>query len=188
LLARLYSEEHDVAVTNVQPSETIVGQGQTVKIDVTVENHGNITETFNVSAYALYQGNSSATAYFLESSSSLPTIYVDPAEISNFLPTSMFNVGVKISNVTNLYGFDLKFRWDSKLLDYVNHSVRVPKDDYPDGVLWEPIMLVKDEVNATAGTYWIACTSCPCPIFQRIRHILLYDFSCERNRGLPVNL
>jgi hypothetical protein len=52
-------------------------------------------------------------------------------------------------------------------LEYVSRSVRVPKDDYPDGVLYKPILPIKDEVNTTAGTYWIAIASMwPAPTFN----------------------
>ena len=46
---------HDVAVTNVTtttPGKTVVGQALTLKINVTVENQGTFTETFNVTCYA----------------------------------------------------------------------------------------------------------------------------------------
>ena len=43
---------HDVAVTNVAPSKTIVGEGLIVYINVTAENQGNYTETFNVTTKA----------------------------------------------------------------------------------------------------------------------------------------
>jgi len=43
---------HAVAMTNVAPSRTIVGQGYSVFINATVENNGDFTETFNVTAYA----------------------------------------------------------------------------------------------------------------------------------------
>jgi hypothetical protein len=42
----------DVAVTNVTPQKTIVGQNCSMPINVTVENQGNCTENFNVTAYA----------------------------------------------------------------------------------------------------------------------------------------
>ncbi|MDH5690690.1 MAG: dockerin type I domain-containing protein, partial [Candidatus Bathyarchaeota archaeon] len=45
-------EQHDVAVTDVTPCKTIVGEGLTMRINVTVTNKGNFTETFNVTAYA----------------------------------------------------------------------------------------------------------------------------------------
>jgi len=43
---------HDVAVINVTPSKTIVGQNYPMSINVTVENQGEHTETFDVTAYA----------------------------------------------------------------------------------------------------------------------------------------
>jgi len=42
----------DVAVVNIKPSKTVVGQGYSFNINVTVENQGDVTETFNVTAYA----------------------------------------------------------------------------------------------------------------------------------------
>jgi hypothetical protein len=44
--------DHDVAVTNVSPSKTVLVQGDSVNITVTVKNQGNFIETFNVTAYA----------------------------------------------------------------------------------------------------------------------------------------
>lgn len=41
----------DIAVTNVTPSETVVGQGYCMNITVTVENQGDLPETFDVTAY-----------------------------------------------------------------------------------------------------------------------------------------
>jgi hypothetical protein len=48
----VYILPHDVAITNVIPSKTIVGQGLTAKMDVSVLNEGNFTETFKVTVYA----------------------------------------------------------------------------------------------------------------------------------------
>jgi len=42
----------DIATTNVTPLKTIVGQGYSMRINVTVENQGDQTETFNVTTYA----------------------------------------------------------------------------------------------------------------------------------------
>jgi len=43
---------HDIATTNVTPSKTVVGQSYSMSINVTVENQGDYTETFNVTFYA----------------------------------------------------------------------------------------------------------------------------------------
>jgi len=67
-----------------------------------------------------------------------------------------FTINVTINDVTNLYGFDLKFRWNTTYLAYVSRSVLVPNDTYPHGVLRSPVLLVEDQANATDGTYWTA--------------------------------
>jgi len=64
----------DVAVINVTPSKTVVGQGFPLNINVTVANQGDKIETFNVTAYAnttviqtesiLLAGGSSTTILF----------------------------------------------------------------------------------------------------------------------------
>jgi len=50
---------HNIAVVDVKSSKNIVGQGYSVSINVTVENHGNFTEAFNVTAY---YGNGTVTS------------------------------------------------------------------------------------------------------------------------------
>jgi hypothetical protein len=42
----------DVAVTNVTPSKAVVGQGYSLRINVTAANFGGYTETFTITAYA----------------------------------------------------------------------------------------------------------------------------------------
>jgi len=41
-----------VAVTDIVPSKTVAGQGYSVSINVTVENQGDFTENFDLTAYA----------------------------------------------------------------------------------------------------------------------------------------
>lgn len=43
---------HDIAVTNVWPSKTVVGQGYNLIVNAPVFNLGDYTETFNVTVYA----------------------------------------------------------------------------------------------------------------------------------------
>jgi hypothetical protein len=93
------------------------------------------------------------------------------------IPGTQFTVTAKIYNVTNLYGFDLKFRWNTTYLEYVSHSVVVPRDTYLDGVLWNPILSLADEVNSTAGTYWIAYSSmAPAPSFNGTGTVFMMTF------------
>jgi hypothetical protein len=49
---KAYITFHNIAVTKVKPWKTVVGQGYSAKVNVTVQNQGNFTETFNVTAFA----------------------------------------------------------------------------------------------------------------------------------------
>jgi outer membrane protein assembly factor BamB len=43
---------HDIAVANVTSCKTVIGQGYSAHISITVENKGDYSETFNITAYA----------------------------------------------------------------------------------------------------------------------------------------
>lgn len=103
------------------------------------------------------------------SASGATVVKVDPSllEYQNDATGQQFTVAIKIIDVTNLYGFDIKLRWNTTFLAYVSHSIRIPRDTYADGVLWNPVIPVTNEVNATEGTYWIAYASrWPAPTFS----------------------
>ncbi len=51
---------HDVAVTNVLSSKTVIGKGYEGNVTITVQNQGNFTESFNVTNYA------NTVSYFLQ--------------------------------------------------------------------------------------------------------------------------
>jgi parallel beta-helix repeat protein len=63
-----------------------------------------------------------------------------------------------------LVGFHVKISWDPNILEYLNHAVTIPVEDYPDpipplnftGTLHQPILPVIDEVDAELGTYELA--------------------------------
>jgi hypothetical protein len=96
-----------------------------------------------------------------------PLVYVDPPTIMGLAPSNDFTVAVKIANVTGLYGFDIKLQWDPTILDYVSHTAKIPVETYPDGVIYEAILTIKNEANGTAGTYWLSASSLnPAPSFN----------------------
>jgi hypothetical protein len=118
-----------------------------------------------------------------------PTVVkVDPSLIEYYedATNQQFTVAIKVVDVTNLYGFDIKFRWNTTFLDYVSHSVRVPRDTYPDGLLWNPIIQIMNEVNTTAGTYWIAYTSrWPAPSFNGSGTVFTMTFMVKHHPVQP---
>jgi hypothetical protein len=66
-----------------------------------------------------------------------------------------FTIAVVVENVTDLWCFDVQFCWNMTYLDYVNHTVTVPEEDYPDlippspytGILHFPTTRVKEVVD-----------------------------------------
>lgn len=86
---------------------------------------------------------------------SLPVVYVDPLNTADpsLGPGENFTLEVKISNVTGLGGLAIQLNWDSSILNYTSHVVKIPVEDYPDGVLHRPILELMDQVNEVAGTY-----------------------------------
>jgi hypothetical protein len=52
VLAGVSSAPPDIAVTRMAPSKTVIGRGYTGTLYVTLENQGNMIETFNVTVFA----------------------------------------------------------------------------------------------------------------------------------------
>jgi hypothetical protein len=97
-------------------------------------------------------------------SQEIPVVYVDPPTVIGLAPTQTFNVSLRIANVSDLYGFDVKLLWDPTVLEYVSHVSKVAAAG---GVLYSPVFTLKDEANDTAGRYWLASSSLsPAPPFN----------------------
>jgi len=97
-----------------------------------------------------------------------PIVRVVPSEIADpdLGPSENFTITVEIIGVTDLQGFDIQLSWNSSVLNYTSHSVKIPVETYPDGVLHEPVIELKNSVNATLGTYWVAFATFPEPSFS----------------------
>lgn len=92
-----------------------------------------------------------------------PEVYIDPQN-GTATVGSLYNITVKISDVTNLYAFDIQMRWGTAVLKYHSRTLAV---GLPGGVLINPTFQLKNVVNETASiagaavgtTYWIAYLS-----------------------------
>ena len=92
-------------------------------------------------------------------------VSVTPEHVTSSL-NGNFTIAVVISNVSNLYGFEIQLHWNPAVLEYVSHVATTPVETYPNGVLHDPVIRFKNEVNASTGTYWIAFTSISAPSFN----------------------
>jgi hypothetical protein len=70
----LFRPPHDIAVTNVSPSKTVVGQGFSNSINVTVTNQGSYTETFKVTVFANATSIASQTVTLTSGNSTAITV------------------------------------------------------------------------------------------------------------------
>ncbi|MCW4052551.1 MAG: PKD domain-containing protein [Candidatus Bathyarchaeota archaeon] len=118
-----------------------------------------------------------------ESSVEMPVAYVEPQNVFAAVGTT-FNVSVNIFNLTdrfyptdviwepgnplppigtlhnyslgNLYGFEIRLKWDPAVLEFQDSLVSTPVEDYPQGVLYGPIWETYENFDTTAGTYSLA--------------------------------
>ena len=132
--------EHDMPVVFVDPPEAVADIGETFTIGVKVFN---LSENFYTTSAVRWDEG-------------------DPLP-----PYEPYNWRTNMS-LGYLYGIDMRFNWDPTVLDYVGHTATIPTDDYPDGILNGPdIVMVTDNVDAVAGTYVlsVACNA-PAPSFN----------------------
>jgi len=81
------------------------------------------------------------------------TVYVDPPSIVDprLAPGSTFTVNVDIEDVPDLYAFDFKLGYNTKILD----GVEVNIGPFLNGPTW----VAKKSINEGAGVVWVAVTS-----------------------------
>jgi len=93
-------------------------------------------------------------------------VHVVPTNVTASIGET-FTINVVVENVTNLYGLDIQFSWDTAILEYVSHTAKIPVETFPDGILHQPGMTIMDTADPTAGTYWVAyaCMD-PAPVFD----------------------
>jgi hypothetical protein len=96
-----------------------------------------------------------------QDSSQYPTVQVTPDSVAGVSVGETLSVTVSVSGLAgnNLYGFDINFTWDTSVLQYISHDVEVPVETCPGGVLHQPVVEVVDQLNESAGTYWLAYAS-----------------------------
>jgi signal peptidase I len=82
------------------------------------------------------------------------TGWTDGDPLPPYVPGGPFNM-----SLGHLYAIDLQLQWDPTILEYVNHTVKVPVEDHVGGLLHEPVIEVLDTADPVAGTYRLARSS-----------------------------
>lgn len=109
--------------------------------------------TVSVGLLFLSLGNSS------EGDKKVPRVKLFPEDLTDVAVGEVFSVYIEVEDVEDLYGFDFVFVWNNKFVEYVDHKVMVPVEDWENGVLHGPVLLVKDDLNSTLGVYRLVCAS-----------------------------
>jgi len=127
-----------------------------------------VEAVYNVTAYAppvpgenVTENNVMSRMVYVRSfPSDQPAVYVNPHVVTAAIGKT-FTIVVNVFNVTepfgDLYGFDVQFSWDPTMIEYVNHTVTVPVEEYPEGVLHEPILPIIETVES--DHVWFAFAS-----------------------------
>jgi C1A family cysteine protease len=107
-------------------------------------------------------------AYVKLSFSTQVSVFPEVVELqSDQVVGQNFTVAVIVENVSDLYALDLKLEWNTTYLEYLNHTITVPLENYSDpalpspysGILHSPISVVQNEVNESSGFLKVMCNS-----------------------------
>jgi hypothetical protein len=83
--------------------------------------------------------------------SAITTLYVHPSSVTGLNPGQTFTIDIKMSDVTNLYGYEFKLGYDTSILDATNVNIGP--------FLNEPTYTVKKKIDNTNGFLWFATSS-----------------------------
>lgn len=89
-----------------------------------------------------------------------------------------FTVNVTVANVQNLYGVEIVLQWNASILQVTHVDLRLGvNESRPDGVLYSPVFIAKNETSQAEGRYYLAATSYnPAPPYSGTGNIVKITF------------
>ena len=63
-----------------------------------------------------------------------------------------FTLAARIDDVEELCGLGLTIAWNTTYLEYMSHTLMIPVEEHPNGVMHKPVVIVADGIYV-AGTY-----------------------------------
>jgi len=95
-----------------------------------------------------------------------------------------FSIAVVVENITRLGGLDIVFQYDPIYLDYVNHTMTMPVEDFPEpippspypGIIHDPRLCLLDDVYTEQGSYYVAFTTLGGPSFNGSGTVFVMTF------------
>ncbi|HDD69774.1 MAG TPA: hypothetical protein ENG19_01450 [Candidatus Bathyarchaeota archaeon] len=108
--------------------------------------------------------------------SSEPTVRVKPS-ICFAHTGETFTINITVENVQNLYGLEVSLYWNASILEITNVDVRLGKENYTDGVLYNPVHIHENQTFPSLGKYTLAASSAaPAPSFNGTGNIVRITF------------
>jgi hypothetical protein len=109
-----------------------------------------------------------------------PELYVGSVTIETPSYGKNFTTNVKLANVTDLYGFELKLYWNTTLLDLVYANVTPPWANYTIGI---------NQINETIGRYYVGLSAlAPSPSFNGSTTLVTLTFNITYVPVYPENI
>jgi PKD repeat protein len=159
-------------------------KSQTIKIDKTppnltvtspeAKNYFN-TETLTIN-YAATDALSGLAVVNATLGYDPAVVYVSP-QTTNIMVGDTFSVDVNVADVADLTGIELLLRWDNTLVEYISHSMTMPVETYPGGILHGPILVAVNEASQSQGYVHIAIAGTGMP-FTGSGKALTITFKC----------
>jgi len=121
-------------------------------------NDDYIVDIFDLVAIAAHYGESrsSSSTSSSRSSTNSPVVSVYPDEVTVYRHES-FSVNVTVTDVTDLYGWEFKFYWNSTILNCTSAQIHAP-DIWGENV-FEAGDGIQNDFNATHGRYFKAMSA-----------------------------
>jgi hypothetical protein len=118
-----------------------------------------------------------------------PAVSVNPPLVEDLLPSETFTINVTVANVTGLYGLDIRLSWDPAILGYVSHQAKIPVETHPEGILYNTVLMIRDDIDSVAGTYWVAASSLsPAPTFNGTGMVVEITFQVNDIGQTPIQI
>jgi len=159
--AELYLMIDGTVVNNVTLTELPIGESYTIDYLWTPPTEA----IYNITAYGPpvpeenLTINNVVSAYVFVTYELGTFVSVNPPK-TTVAPGGIFSVYVMITNITDLYGYDIKLYYDTTLLDGLN--VTLPPDHFLTPENPSNLFIVKlevtDDYNATHGRVWVGMT------------------------------
>lgn len=137
-------------------------------------------------------------AYVTLHPSAYVRVFPEIVELENgYIVGQNFTVAVIAENMSNLYALDLKLEWNTTYLEYLNHTVTVPVENYSytvfpspySGILHSPVEIIKNDINESSGALSLICNSeNPASSFTGNGTILTMTFQVKNQSISDVNV